>query len=249
MTCSKHNTKSRPRKTHWPKPCPSSTRCSHNAPRTRPRTAATRRQTRVRTPARRGQRQTDQRPAGQRRTDRRATRTGTTPSAADLASYQQAVDSAEANLAVAQQAQAQATIVSPIDGTVIAVNMNPGDSVTAGSTTATIVVAGSGGYEAVTMVKVTDLPKLKVGQAASVQPDGSAHHHRPDHQHRARQHQHHDQHDLPRHHQSHRRHQSAAQRWDRINRDHDRQRGQRPHRPFIGGPRQQRHVHRLGPRR
>ena len=96
-----------------------------------------------------------------------------TPSAADLAAYQQAVDAAQANLTVAQQALLQATIVSPIDGTVVAVNMKVGDTVTAGSTTATIVIAGSGGYEAVTMIKVTDLPKLKVGQAASVQPDGS----------------------------------------------------------------------------
>ena len=102
-----------------------------------------------------------------------ANRSSTTPSAADLASYQKAVDSAEANLTVAQQALLQATIVSPIDGTVVAVNMAAGETVTAGSTTATIAIAGSGGYEAVTMVKVTDLPKLKVGQTASVQPDGS----------------------------------------------------------------------------
>jgi HlyD family secretion protein len=102
-----------------------------------------------------------------------ANRSSTTPTAADLASYQKAVDSAEANLTVAHQAMLQATIVSPIDGTVVAVNMAAGDTVTAGSTTATILIAGSGGYEAVTMVKVSDLPKLKVGQTASVQPDGS----------------------------------------------------------------------------
>ncbi|HVE99160.1 MAG TPA: hypothetical protein VNA12_08275, partial [Mycobacteriales bacterium] len=49
----------------------------------------------------------------------------------------------------------------------------PGDTVTAASTTQTIVVAGDGGYEAVTMVKVTDLPDLAVGQAATFVPDGS----------------------------------------------------------------------------
>jgi RND family efflux transporter MFP subunit len=99
--------------------------------------------------------------------------TVTTPSAADLASYRKSVDAANANLAVAQQALLQATIVSPIDGTVVAVNMTAGDDVTAGSTTATIVIAGSGGYEAVTMIKVTDLPHLKVGQATVVRLDGS----------------------------------------------------------------------------
>jgi multidrug efflux pump subunit AcrA (membrane-fusion protein) len=101
-------------------------------------------------------------------------RASTSPSAADLAAYQSAVDAADANLAVAQQALLQATIVSPIDGTIVAVNMAPGDAVTAGSTTATIVIAGSGGYETVTMAKVTDLPRLKVGQDAVVQPDGAA---------------------------------------------------------------------------
>jgi HlyD family secretion protein len=112
-------------------------------------------------------------PSGSAPTGSSSGRTSTSPSAADLAAYQKAVDAAEANLAVAQQAVLQAIIVSPIAGTVVAVNMAPGDSVTAGSTTATIVIAGTGGYEAVTMVKVTDLPKLKVGQSAVVQPDGT----------------------------------------------------------------------------
>ena len=60
-------------------------------------------------------------------------RTGTTttgPSAADLASYQRAVDSAAAAVAVAEQAVSQGTIVSPIAGTVSAVNLAVGQSVT-----------------------------------------------------------------------------------------------------------------------
>ena len=180
MTCSKHNTKSRPRKTHWPRPCPQLdallAQRATNPPSngggatTNPGTNTSPKGSTSNS----GSASNGSAPNGSAPSGSSSTRTGTTPSAADLAAYQKAVDSAEANLAVAQQALSQATIVSPIDGTIVAVNMTPGDTVTAGSTTATIVVAGSGGYEAVTMVKVTDLPKLKVGQAASVQPDGSA---------------------------------------------------------------------------
>jgi len=119
--------------------------------------------------ASRGEQQT---PSSSGPTGSGATATGNTPSAADLIADQKAVDAAGDQLAAAQQALLQATIVSPIDGTVVAVNLSPGETVTASSSTANIVIAGTGGYEAVTMVKVTDLPHLKVGQAASVTPDG-----------------------------------------------------------------------------
>jgi HlyD family secretion protein len=95
------------------------------------------------------------------------------PSSADLVSYQQAVDAAEAQVAVAQQAVGQATIVSPIAGTVEAVNLAPGDTVTAASTTANILVVGPDGFEATTTVSVDDVAHVKVGQAATVVPDGS----------------------------------------------------------------------------
>ena len=49
--------------------------------------------------------------------------TGSSPSSADLVKYQKAVDAAEAEVTAAQQAVAQATIVSPIAGTVVAVNL------------------------------------------------------------------------------------------------------------------------------
>ena len=87
--------------------------------------------------------------------------------------YQKAVDAAEAEVAVAEQAIAQATIVSPIAGTVQAVNLAVGDSVTAGSTTANIVVVGAGGYEVTTTVSVDEVSDVKVGQHATVVPDGS----------------------------------------------------------------------------
>lgn len=95
------------------------------------------------------------------------------PSSADLVSYQKAVDAAEADVAVAVQAIAQATIVSPIAGTVEAVNVAVGDAVTSGSTTANIVVVGAGGYEATTTVSIDDITAVKVGQRATVLPDGS----------------------------------------------------------------------------
>jgi trimeric autotransporter adhesin len=96
------------------------------------------------------------------------------PSAADLAAYQSAVDAAQAAVTVAQQAIDQATIVSPIAGTVLAVNVTPGQAAQAGSTTQTILVQGAGGLEAMTSVSLADVPQLKVGQLATVRPDGAA---------------------------------------------------------------------------
>jgi HlyD family secretion protein len=95
------------------------------------------------------------------------------PSSADLVAYQQAVDAAEAQVAVAEQALGQASIVSPIAGTVEAVNLAPGDTVTAASTTANVLVVGPDGFEATTTVSVDDVAHVKVGQAATVVPDGS----------------------------------------------------------------------------
>ncbi|MFT3853082.1 MAG: HlyD family efflux transporter periplasmic adaptor subunit [Ilumatobacteraceae bacterium] len=95
------------------------------------------------------------------------------PTSSDIASYQQAVDAAASALAVAELTVAQATITSPIDGTVIAVNLAVGDTVDAGSTTATIVVQGTGGYEATTTVSLADVASIHVGAAATVLPDGS----------------------------------------------------------------------------
>ena len=95
------------------------------------------------------------------------------PSSADLIAYQRDVDAAQASLLVAQQALKQAAIASPIDGHVVAVDLAAGDAVTAGSTTATIVVVGDGGYEVTTTVAVADLPKVEVGQQADVVIDGS----------------------------------------------------------------------------
>jgi multidrug efflux pump subunit AcrA (membrane-fusion protein) len=98
---------------------------------------------------------------------------GSSPSSADLIAYQKAVDAAAADVAVAEQAIAQGTIVSPIAGTVQAVNLAVGDTVTAGSSNADIVVVGAGGYEVTTTVSVDNVPDVKVGQSATFLPDGS----------------------------------------------------------------------------
>jgi multidrug efflux pump subunit AcrA (membrane-fusion protein) len=100
--------------------------------------------------------------------------TSRAPTAADIASYQSAVDSAQSDLTAAQQAIAQATIVSPIDGTVLSVGVKPGQNAQAASTTQTVVVQGGGGYEATTTVSIDDIPNVQAGQAAAVTPDGSA---------------------------------------------------------------------------
>jgi HlyD family secretion protein len=95
------------------------------------------------------------------------------PTSAELVADQAAVDAAQANVTAAQQNLAQGTIVSPIDGTVAAVNMKAGDHVSAASSTGNIVVVGPGGYEVTTTVPVTDIGNVKLGDAASVVPDGS----------------------------------------------------------------------------
>ena len=93
-----------------------------------------------------------------------------TVSAAQLAADQATADADAAQVTVAQQDLANATVLSPISGTVVSVDASPGAAATAGSTA--FEIAGLDSYQVVTDVPVTDLPALKVGQRASVQPDG-----------------------------------------------------------------------------
>jgi HlyD family secretion protein len=85
---------------------------------------------------------------------------------------QAAVNAAAAEVAVAQQNLAAATIHSPIAGTVAAVGIQPGDPVSADSTTATIEVIGAGPHVVTVPVDVTKIPSIKAGQPATVLPDG-----------------------------------------------------------------------------
>jgi HlyD family secretion protein len=100
--------------------------------------------------------------------------TSSTPSAEDLIAYQSAVDAAQLAVSAANQAIAQATIVSPIDGQVISIGFAVGDSAEAASATQAVVVEGSGGFEASTTVSITHIPEVKVGQAATLLADGSS---------------------------------------------------------------------------
>ncbi len=93
-------------------------------------------------------------------------------SATSVADAQRGVADAEAEVAAAEQALDQATLASPLVGVVQAVTVTPGASVSATSTTATIVVAGTDQLEATTLVPIDDIADVRVGQAASVVPDG-----------------------------------------------------------------------------
>jgi multidrug efflux pump subunit AcrA (membrane-fusion protein) len=99
--------------------------------------------------------------------------TASSPSSADLIAYQAEVDATAAAVTVAEQAISQATIVSPVAGTVVAVGIAVGDEVSAAAPDQAITVAGDGGYEVTATVSVTDLPDLEVGQPATVRPDGT----------------------------------------------------------------------------
>ena len=99
--------------------------------------------------------------------------TSSSPSSAELVALQQQVDAAALGVVVAQQAIAQATIVSPIAGTVVAVGFAAGDEVTSASATQTVTVQGEDGMEAVTTVALDEVTSVAVGQPATVVPDGS----------------------------------------------------------------------------
>lgn len=98
-----------------------------------------------------------------------------------LASDQAAVDVASAQLASSQRALGDATLTTPLTGTVAAVGLAPGQAVSSGSSAratsassvASVVVVAPGADEVVLAVPVTDLPELAVGQPATVVPDAT----------------------------------------------------------------------------
>lgn len=96
------------------------------------------------------------------------------PASADqIAADQASVDAADAQLAAAQQNLAAATLVSPIAGTVADVTITAGQSASANSTTAHVVVIGPGQNEVTTAVTDTQVGTVKPGQDAQVTPDGA----------------------------------------------------------------------------
>jgi HlyD family secretion protein len=94
-------------------------------------------------------------------------------SAAQLAADQAAVDAAVAQVALAEQNLAQARIVSPIDGMVSSVGLTAGTQAAAGSSSSAVDVINPDGHRVSLSVDVTKIPEVKVGDTATVVPDGS----------------------------------------------------------------------------
>ncbi|WP_261559864.1 efflux RND transporter periplasmic adaptor subunit, partial [Frankia tisae] len=98
-------------------------------------------------------------------------------SPAQIAADQAIVDAAQAALTQAKDELVQATLVSPLAGTVGAVGLTVGESVQAASAPSAgsgITVIGTGtSYEVETSVTDADLARVQVGQAASAVVDGS----------------------------------------------------------------------------
>jgi multidrug efflux pump subunit AcrA (membrane-fusion protein) len=96
---------------------------------------------------------------------------GMTVSAATLAKDQAQIDQAKADLVTAQQELAMARVTAPFAGEVVAVDADPGDSVSSGTEVFVLVSRGT------TTVEVdatsTQVQKLKVGQKATATPAGS----------------------------------------------------------------------------
>ncbi|HEX2903242.1 MAG TPA: HlyD family efflux transporter periplasmic adaptor subunit [Jatrophihabitans sp.] len=90
-------------------------------------------------------------------------------SAQQLAADQAQIDAAQAELVVAQQNLAEATLRSPLTGTVGAVGLTAGKTA---SSSASITVIGDGQSEVSTTVSLNDIDSVKVGDQATVQVDG-----------------------------------------------------------------------------
>ncbi|HEX4018534.1 MAG TPA: biotin/lipoyl-binding protein [Frankiaceae bacterium] len=96
---------------------------------------------------------------------------GTTVTAEQLVVDQTTVDADAANAFVAAEALNQATLVSPLAGTVAAVNVSAGS--TAGTSSAAVTVIGPGADQVSTTVSDLDLKQIRVGSDASITTDGS----------------------------------------------------------------------------
>ncbi len=89
-----------------------------------------------------------------------------------LAADQAGIDAAAAEVSAATQNLAQATLTSPIAGTVAAVGLSPDATVGASSSSATVTIIGGGAKQVTTTVGLADIDKVKVGDKASVKVDG-----------------------------------------------------------------------------
>jgi HlyD family secretion protein len=97
---------------------------------------------------------------------------GDTDTPEQIASDQANIDTAEADLTLAQQSLQEATLTSPVSGTVVSVGIVVGDTISAGSSTDVITIIGTDSYEAQATLDSTQVPSIKVGQSAEVEVDG-----------------------------------------------------------------------------
>jgi HlyD family secretion protein len=89
-----------------------------------------------------------------------------------IAEDQAAIDTAQANLIEAQQALNGAQLTSPINGTIVSIGLAVGDTVSAGSSTAVIVIIGTHSFEVSATLTSSQVAAVKVGATASVSVDG-----------------------------------------------------------------------------
>jgi trimeric autotransporter adhesin len=97
-----------------------------------------------------------------------------TNSASQLASDQASIDSEQASLVSAEQALNNATLTAPMAGTVAAVGISEGDTVSAGSSSATITVTDPESYETTSSLTSSQVGEIKVGDSVQVDIDGQA---------------------------------------------------------------------------
>ena len=105
---------------------------------------------------------------------------GTTPtdaatnSAAQLASDQATIDSDQANLVSAQQSLANGTLKAPMAGTVAAVDVSAGQSVSAGSTSDAITITDPGSYQTTSSLTSSQVGEVATGDHVQVTIDGQS---------------------------------------------------------------------------
>ena len=74
----------------------------------------------------------------------------------------------------AQQSLADATLTSPISGTIAAVGVAPGATVSAGSSDDAITVMTTSAYESTASLTTAQAAEVKVGDPAQVTVDGTS---------------------------------------------------------------------------
>jgi HlyD family secretion protein len=94
-------------------------------------------------------------------------------SATQIASDEATIDTAQANVVEAEQSLAEGQLTSPINGTIVSVGINVGDTVGADSSSSVIVIIGTKSFEATATLTSTQVPLVKVGSTAEVAVDGT----------------------------------------------------------------------------